>query len=197
MAKTKYLLPLLMIFLCACSAKKTKTNNGNDPATRLYIVQDHNEYPVETSGATINLKAKPFKLCFHTKNTWEVFLHASTDSSAYSKAVTTKWDQLDCFKSDQTFSEPAKNADMEIMVGDNETRGYHCLFAKAEAEFIRFDSVKVMSKREWTGIRTINQMTFLNNSSAVPCHELSGKIIYLTYSPGIVKQGKGIRLRFL
>ncbi|MES2680923.1 MAG: hypothetical protein V4635_13610 [Bacteroidota bacterium] len=197
MANTKYLLPLLMIFLCACSAKKTNTASGKDPATRLYIVQDNTEYPVETSGSTINLKAKPFKLCFQTKNTGEVFLHASTDSSAYLKAVKTKWDQLACFKSDQTFSEPSKNSDREIMVCDNETRGYHCLFAKAEAEFIRFDSVKVISKSEWTGIRSVNQMTFLNNSSAIPCKELSGKIIYLTYSPGIVKQGKGLRLRFL
>jgi len=161
----------------------------------MSVIQDGNEFAV-TNGGTIVLSSRPFKLKFEAQNTEAVLLHASTDSACFYKARTKKWDELNSFNSAQTFSEPSKNADRTIFVGENEERGHHCLFATGEEEFIRLDSVIVRENNAWTGYRSVRQISLLQFDAELPCEEMTGRTIFLTYSPGAEKQGYGVRLRF-
>jgi hypothetical protein len=166
------------------------------PKTLLSIVQGKDSLVILDNTREITLKADSFLLYFTTQNTDCVFLNVSYDSIAYHYAGRNELHKIDLFTPPQTFSEYSKNPDHEVFVVDNVSDGYHCLFAFSEdEEFIRFDKVMGTQKSNWIGLRTVSSM-FNSAKNNVPIKDLKGKTIYFVFSPGIIEQGKPLKIHF-
>ena len=166
------------------------------PKTLLSIVQGKDSMVIGENTNEITLKADSFLLYFTTQHTDCVFLNVSYDSIAYHYAGRKELHKIDLFTPPQTFSEYSKNPDHEVFVVDNVSDGYHCLFAFSDdEEFIRFDKVIGTQKSNWIGLRSVSNV-FNSAKNNVPIKDLKGKTLYIVYSPGIIEEGKPLKITF-
>jgi len=178
------------------SLKSTKSVHEKNKSgeTSLTIVQLGDSISVSPDMNEVELKSAPFQLVFNTKGTNQVFVNAALEPTSYNKVINGKQSELSCFFSAQTFSEYAKNKDLEILVVDTTNDGYHCMFGHSiDEQFIRFDQGHKLKEKRWIGVRTVNTLNVLRKKE-VKMEHASGTIFYLVYSPGQEKDGEAIKV---